>query len=49
MTATTQDTDRTGTEGTAYRVLQELVFPAKCRRQGCRRSQVDRRGTGAGW
>ncbi|MFE7631208.1 glycosyltransferase [Kocuria sp. NPDC057446] len=31
MTATTQDTDRTGTGSTAYRVLQELVFPAKDR------------------
>lgn len=31
MTATTQDTERTGTEGTSYRVLQELVFPAKDR------------------
>jgi galactofuranosylgalactofuranosylrhamnosyl-N-acetylglucosaminyl-diphospho-decaprenol beta-1,5/1,6-galactofuranosyltransferase len=31
VTATTQDTERTGTEGTAYRVLQELVFPAKDR------------------
>ncbi|KLU10614.1 glycosyltransferase [Kocuria sp. SM24M-10] len=31
MTATTQDTDRTGTEGTTHRVLQELVFPAKDR------------------
>ena len=31
MTATTQDTDRTGTEDTAQRVLQELVFPAKDR------------------
>ena len=29
MTATTQDIDRTGTEGTAYRVLQEVVLPAK--------------------
>lgn len=31
MTATTQDIDRTGTEGTAHRVLQEVVFPAKDR------------------
>jgi galactofuranosylgalactofuranosylrhamnosyl-N-acetylglucosaminyl-diphospho-decaprenol beta-1,5/1,6-galactofuranosyltransferase len=31
VTATTQDTDRTGTEDITYRVLQELVFPAKDR------------------